>query len=105
MLSLWLPPSGGRRRLPFELPPKGGSHRRTTGTIPPEMRFRYLLIAVLALVLQDAAAEGKRWWSHVEYLAADALEGREVGTPGFEKAAAYVEAQFKAIGLKTGGVS
>jgi Zn-dependent M28 family amino/carboxypeptidase len=69
------------------------------------MRFRYLLIAVVALVLQDAAAEGQRWWSHVEYLAADALEGREVGTPGFEKAAAYVEAQFKAIGLKTGGGS
>jgi Zn-dependent M28 family amino/carboxypeptidase len=69
------------------------------------MRVRYLLIAVVALVLQDAASEGKRWWSHVEYLAADALEGREVGTPGFEKAAAYVEAQFKAIGLRTGGVS
>jgi Zn-dependent M28 family amino/carboxypeptidase len=69
------------------------------------MRFRYLLIAVVALVLQDAPSEGKRWWSHVEYLAADALEGREVGTAGFEKAAAYVEAQFKAIGLKTGGVS
>src|SRR6185503_14466240 len=50
-------------------------------------------------------SEGKRWWSHVEYLAADALEGREVGTAGFEKAATYVEAQFKDIGLKTGGVS
>ena len=28
-----------------------------------------------------------------------------MGTPGFEKAAAYVEAQFKEIGLKPGGLS
>ncbi len=38
------------------------------------------------------------------FLADDALEGRNVGTAGFEKAAGYVEEQFKAIGLKPGGV-
>jgi Peptidase family M28 len=69
------------------------------------MTYRYLLVALLALVIQDPASEGKRWWSHIEFLAADALEGRNVGTPGFEKAAAYVEAQFKDIGLKPGGLS
>src|SRR4029078_1734368 len=69
------------------------------------MKTRYLLIAVFAFLLQDAASEGTRWWSHVESLAADGREGRNVGTPGYEKAAAYVEAQFKDIGLTPGGAS
>ena len=67
------------------------------------MKIQHLLIALLALVVQDAPAEGKRWWSHVEFLASDGLEGRNVGTPGFEKAVAYVEGEFKKIGLRPGG--
>ena len=59
----------------------------------------------MALLIQDPASEGKRWWGHIAFLADDALEGRNVGTPGFEKAAAYVEGQFKDIGLKPGGKS
>jgi hypothetical protein len=69
------------------------------------MRPRYLVVAVVALVLQTPASEGQRWWRHIGFLADDALEGRNVGTAGFDKAAAYVEAQFKDIGLKPGGVS
>jgi Zn-dependent M28 family amino/carboxypeptidase len=68
------------------------------------VKLRALLLLALLLSLQDAASEGKRWWSHIQFLADDSLEGRNVGTPGFEKAAAYVEAQFKDIGLKPGGV-
>src|SRR4051794_37967286 len=67
------------------------------------MKLRALLVVLAALVLTDPAAEGKRWWSHIEFLAADALEGRDVGSPGFEKGAAYVEGQFKEIGLKPAG--
>src|SRR6476660_1197971 len=69
------------------------------------MKLRYLLIAVAALVLQAPASEGKRWWSHIEFLADDALAGRNVGSAAFEKAATYVEGQFKEIGLRPGGVS
>ena len=69
------------------------------------MRLRYVLIAAVAFILQDPSTEGKRWWSHVAFLADDALEGRNVGTEGFEKAAAYVETQFKEIGLTPGGGS
>jgi Zn-dependent M28 family amino/carboxypeptidase len=69
------------------------------------MKIRYALILTAALVLQGPGPEGKRWWSHIEYLASDQLEGRDVGSPGFEKAAAYVEGQFKEIGLKPGGIS
>lgn len=48
----------------------------------------------------DLASEGKQWWAHVQFLADDKLEGRNVGTPGFDKAVEYVETQFKSIGLK-----
>ena len=67
-----------------------------------QLRLCLLVLAVLAAV-QDAPSEGRRWWNHVEFLASDALEGRNVGTAGFEKAAAYVEDQFRQIGLKPGG--
>ena len=69
------------------------------------MKLRHLILIVAALLLQEPASDGARWWRHIEFLASDALEGRSVGTPGFEKAAAYVEAQFKDIGLKPGGTA
>ena len=69
------------------------------------MKLRLLLVAVVGLSLQDPSSEGKRWWRHVEFLADDALEGRSVGTAGFEKAAAYVGSQFQDIGLKPGGAA
>jgi len=57
------------------------------------------LVFALALAMSAATPDweslGKRWWAHVQYLADDKLEGRDVGTPGFEKAAAYVTEQFK----------
>ncbi len=37
---------------------------------------------------------------HLTIIAGDEMEGRETGTAGQRKAAAYIEAQFKAIGLK-----
>ncbi len=63
---------------------------------------------VLAVLLQAAAsadwsAAGNAWWKHVEYLASDDLEGRNVGSTGYEKAARYVAAQFESAGLKTAG--
>jgi len=41
--------------------------------------------------------------AHVRYLADDALQGREVGTPGADCAADYVAATFRALGLQPGG--
>ncbi|WP_340265014.1 M28 family metallopeptidase [Sphingobium mellinum] len=51
-------------------------------------------------VAQDRAA---RWWSHVEALASDANEGRATGSPGYDRAAAYVTEQFRALGLTPAG--
>jgi Zn-dependent M28 family amino/carboxypeptidase len=52
----------------------------------------------------DWGALGKLWWSHVQFLADDKLEGRGTGTPGFEKAAGYMAEQFRAAGLEPAGV-
>ncbi len=52
----------------------------------------------------DWEALGRRWWTHVQVLADDKMEGRETGTRGFEKAADYVIEQFRAVGLQPAGV-
>ncbi|MCI0405775.1 MAG: M20/M25/M40 family metallo-hydrolase [candidate division Zixibacteria bacterium] len=42
---------------------------------------------------------------HIQVLASDSLEGRRSGEPGSAKAAAYIESEFKKIGLLPGGVN
>ena len=39
---------------------------------------------------------------HIKTLSADDMEGRAPGTPGEDKAVAYIESQFKQIGLQPG---
>lgn len=66
------------------------------------------LVGALASATPAAAQgdpSGARWWSHVERLAANDTAGRLPGTPGYEKAAQYVTAQFQALGLKPAGVT
>jgi Zn-dependent M28 family amino/carboxypeptidase len=63
------------------------------------------LAAAGGLLAADYAAEGNLWWSHVQFLADDRLEGRNTGSPGFQKAVQYVETQFEKLGLKPAGVS
>ena len=64
---------------------------------------------VLAIALLNATATvsaqhpAGRWWSHVEFLASDAMKGRDTGTAEHRKAADYVADQFKRAGLEPGG--
>jgi len=53
----------------------------------------------------DYAAEGNLWWAHVQFLADDKLEGRNVRTEGFRKAVEYVSTGFERAGLKPAGAS
>jgi hypothetical protein len=46
---------------------------------------------------------GRSWWSHVQVLADDAMEGRETGSAGYLRAADYVAEQFRAAGLEPAG--
>src|SRR3954470_3387507 len=69
---------------------------------------------ILALLLVSAAfsapkagskPDGKSWWAHVQVLADDKMEGRDTGTEGHRRAAAYVADQFKKSGLKPAGTN
>jgi hypothetical protein len=64
----------------------------------------FLLAAAAAVypasMAVDYAAEGKLWWSHIQFLADDKLEGRDTGSEGYKQAVAYVAGEFKRIGLK-----
>lgn len=50
-------------------------------------------------------ARGKIWWSHVQALAGDDMQGRLTGSLGYMKAAQYVVGQFKSFGLEPAGVN
>ena len=60
-----------------------------------------LLISTIATFAQ--APDLKAIKQHVEYLAADALEGRATGSKGEQVAAAYIAEQFSALGLTPAG--
>lgn len=81
--------------------------RLFAGVLCATLTLPSLAIAELPLVSErtDWSAPANAWWSHVQYLANDKLEGRRAGTPGYDKAVAYVEEQFRQIGLKPAGVN
>lgn len=45
----------------------------------------------------------RAWWRITEVLASDAMEGRDIGSPGHVRAQNWVAARFKAAGLKPAG--
>ena len=52
----------------------------------------------------DPQVAGQRWWSYVQHLASDGMEGRLTGSDGYRRAARYVTEQFQASGLAPKGV-
>ena len=73
--------------------------------------MRFLAAALLAVAATASAqppttveAEiARRVQADVEFLASDALEGRDTGSRGYTIAADYVASQFRAIGLQPAG--
>src|SRR3954471_14535956 len=49
--------------------------------------------------------QAAQWWSDLSALADDGMEGRLTGSPGYDRAAAYVISRLKAEGLKPAGVN
>ena len=68
---------------------------------------RYIAVALaaatIALAARNPPAAARRWWSYIEYLAADNLEGRDAGSAGHRKAAEYIAREFERSGLKPAG--
>ena len=81
------------------------------GMIQDMKPLRSVVIALAALVTAPLLAqapspvgdEQTRWWTHVKTLADDTFEGRQTGSDGYRKAAAYVAEQFERAGLKPAG--
>jgi Zn-dependent M28 family amino/carboxypeptidase len=58
---------------------------------------------VCAATAPDPAAlspAASQWWADISAIASDADQGRQTGSPGYDRAAAYVISRFKALGLK-----
>jgi hypothetical protein len=70
-------------------------------------RTKLLVMGVIAIaatsLLAAGAPDGSRWWSYVEFLASDKLEGRNTGSEGHRQAAEFVAKQFERDGLKPAG--
>lgn len=63
------------------------------------------LVPAADLVKPDLAKEGARWWSHIQVLADDNMEGRNTGSPGHLRAARFLASEFERAGLKPAGVN
>jgi len=64
-------------------------------------------LATPALAQSRAAGiadpDTREWWKIAEVLSSDAMEGRDIGSPGYDRAADVVVQRFKAAGLKPAG--
>lgn len=60
-------------------------------------------LAWAAVWIPMVVGAGDRWWSHVVFLADDKLEGRNTGSEGYRKAAAYVAGEWERAGLRPAG--
>src|ERR1035438_4294433 len=71
-------------------------------------QMKHLLLLALgaaALFAADYVAEGDRWWAHIQFLADDKLQGRDVGSDGYNQAVTYVAGKMETYGLKPAGTA
>jgi Zn-dependent M28 family amino/carboxypeptidase len=69
------------------------------------LAFTAVLMTTLVAAQENKPAndEQARWWGQVKTLADDSMAGRQTGSDGYQKAAAYVASEFEKIGLKPAG--
>ncbi|GAA4280797.1 M28 family peptidase [Gaetbulibacter aestuarii] len=58
------------------------------------------VLALFSCKAQEAPIQKSQIKADLEYLASDSLQGRETGSPGIEKAAQFIEANFKSNQIK-----
>ncbi len=69
-------------------------------------RLLPIMVLSAALGAQNPSTpnfDGNSWWAYVKVLASDQMEGRETGSEGLRKAAAYIVDQLKEDGLQPAG--
>lgn len=75
------------------------------------MTILRITTAACAAVLLAACASGKgaidtqtaAWWATTEALSGDDMQGRDTGSPGYDRAAAYTANRFQRAGLRPAG--
>jgi len=63
----------------------------------------FVTLTVATFAADDSTRSGDSWWSRVKILADDNMEGRNTGSAGYERAAAYVAGEFERLGLRPAG--
>lgn len=65
----------------------------------------FLAMLTLSACASSSAADAQTdaWWRTTETLSSDAMEGRDTGSPGYDRAAAYVAERFQRAGLTPAG--
>lgn len=58
------------------------------------------LAALLQAIPQQVDDDTRAWWRITQQLAADSMEGRDTGSPGYDRAAAIVARRLAAAGVK-----
>ena len=69
------------------------------------MKTRRIALLTLAcgLFATEPNDATRRWWAHVQALSNDGLQGRDTGSEGYHRAAAYVVEQLAHAGVKPAG--
>jgi hypothetical protein len=62
-----------------------------------------LLLLSLSLAATQPNDATRRWWQYITALANNGMEGRDTGSPAYERAAHYVAAELEKSGLKPAG--
>jgi hypothetical protein len=70
------------------------------------MRSPAFFVAFCSLLAgADLVKEGNQWWSRVQVIADDKMEGRNTGSEGYMRAARYVASEMERAGLKPAGTN
>jgi len=62
-----------------------------------------LLLLSITLAATEPNDATRQWWRYVTALANDGMEGRDTGSPAYQRAARYVAAEFERAGVQPAG--
>jgi Zn-dependent M28 family amino/carboxypeptidase len=89
-----------------------GRTREMKVSLKLQLRRNLLLFVCTVMICLGGAsaqnqwtADARAWWTHVQFLAADNMQGRLTGSKEYQKAAEYVAKQFSEAGLQPAGTN
>src|SRR3954469_25273886 len=71
--------------------------------MPTRFGLSFLLVLLTAAAPPKLDPDTRAWWALTADLSSDAMEGRDTGSPAYDRAARLVASRFEAAGLKPAG--